>query len=95
MIGGSGCPGRRVSVIQAAAWAKKASEQSDPFAEDLLGHLYYIGGGVQKDYAESAKWYLKAAEFCDMTSDKSARYCQSMMHVGHAYLDGDGVPIVV
>ena len=80
----------------ATTYAKKATEQyAYPYLEDMLGHLYYTGKGVREDHAEAAKWYLKAAEFCDAAAtleNGPAEYCESMEHIGLQYLNGDGVP---
>lgn len=77
----------------AASYAKQCA--AGPYMEDMLGHLYYTGKGVTEDHAEAARWYLKAAEFCDATKDIDqgpAEYCESMEHIGLQYLNGDGVP---
>ncbi len=38
------------------------AEQGNAAAQYNLGSLYYRDQGVEKDYAEAAKWYRKAAE---------------------------------
>ncbi len=38
------------------------AEQGDASAQFFLGSMYYVGTGVPQDYAETAKWYRKAAE---------------------------------
>lgn len=42
--------------------AKRRAERGDADAQTLLGSLYLTGKGVQKDYAQAAYWFLKAAE---------------------------------
>ena len=38
------------------------AELGDADAQTYLGHMYYNGDGVSQDYAQAAKWYLRAAE---------------------------------
>lgn len=45
-----------------AYWYRKAAEQGDVEAQVNLAYCYYIGSGVEQDYAEAVKWYRKAAE---------------------------------
>ncbi|MGL6468131.1 tetratricopeptide repeat protein [Aeromonas hydrophila] len=61
----------------------KKSEQGDAEAQFSLGWRYSIGKGVQQNYEEAAKWYLKAAEQDHM-------YAQN--NLGVAYNIGQGVP---
>jgi uncharacterized protein len=58
------------------------AEKGDARAQFNLGYLYANGWGVQRDYAESAKWYQKAA-------DQGLSVAQ--YNLGRAYSDGDGV----
>lgn len=51
-------------------------------AEHDLAELYKFGQGVQQDYAEAAKWYLKAAENGDADSE---------LNLGYIYQTGSGV----
>ena len=57
--------------------------QKQPDAQFNLGYLYYLGKGVEQDYAEAAKWYRKAAD----QGHKSALY-----NLGFLYKNGLGVP---
>lgn len=41
---------------------KLKAEQGDADAQKVLGTMYAKGQGVQEDYKEAAKWYLKSAE---------------------------------
>lgn len=41
---------------------KAKAENGDAEAQSNLGYCYLTGNGVAQDYAESAKWYGKAAE---------------------------------
>ena len=47
---------------------KEVAEQGDSYAQRFLGDSYYLGLGVNQDYAEAAKWYKKAAEQGDSVS---------------------------
>jgi branched-chain amino acid aminotransferase len=49
----------------------------------MLGISYYLGKGVPQDYAESVRWYRKAA-----TAGDAAGQC----NLGLAYANGEGVP---
>jgi len=40
---------------------KALAEQGNVLAQDFLGHLYYQGYGVEKDDAQAANWWHKAA----------------------------------
>ena len=41
---------------------RKAAEQGDGRAQNMLGVMYGSGDGVPKDDAEALKWFRKAAE---------------------------------
>lgn len=43
-------------------WYKKAAEQGNDEAQDMLGDFYYYGNGVEKDLAKALEWYKKAAD---------------------------------
>ena len=47
---------------EAVYWYRKAAEQNNSDAQNVLGNCYYNGKGVEKDYAEAVKWYRKSAE---------------------------------
>ena len=55
----------RVAKAERAAQAERErrakAEQGDANAQYNLGFMYYYGQGVNKDKAEAAKWYRKAA----------------------------------
>jgi len=46
--------------IIAARWYRRAAEQGQPFAELVLGEIYF--GRQPPDYAEAARWYRRSAE---------------------------------
>ena len=52
-------------------------------AQTSLGGMYYNGQGVQRDYAEAAKWVRKAAE---------RDYAPAQVDLGVMYWNGQGVP---
>ncbi len=43
-------------------WYRKAAEQGNANAQDLVGEAYFSGEGVSQDYKEAVKWLLKSAE---------------------------------
>jgi len=48
-----------------------------------LGCIYQNGDGINQNYSEAAKWYLKAAEQNDETAQ---------CYLGELYFFGKGVP---
>jgi uncharacterized protein len=62
---------------------KAKADQGNAAAQCNLAILYYKGDGVDKDSAESAKWFRKAAE----QGDDQAQY-----NLGVMYANGSGVP---
>ena len=62
---------------------KAKADQGNASAQYNLAILYYKGDGVDKDSAESAKWFRKAAE----QGDDQAQY-----NLGVMYAHGNGVP---
>jgi TPR repeat protein len=43
-------------------WLRKAAENGDVDAQNLLGFRYKTGGGVPQDREQSRRWYRKAAD---------------------------------
>jgi len=62
---------------------RRALEQGDTEAANILGKMYEFGMGVKEDEALSAKWYIAGAELNDPS-------CQ--FHASIAYYKGAGVP---
>ena len=60
LYGDRHCAG--IDSCQAVELFLKAAEQGDSQAQYHLGHVYYLGLGVQQDEEKAFKWYLKAAE---------------------------------
>ena len=61
----------------------KKAEQGDARAQYRLGHRYYEGNGVTKDYTKAAFWIRKAAEQGNSNAQNDLGYC---------YKNGNGVP---
>ena len=59
------------------------AEVGDLTAQNALGNLYYLGLGIDRDYAKAAYWYLKAA---------LAGHTDSQINISHLYRLGLGVP---
>ena len=51
---------RRLTAQDVAVIIRRASERRDPQAMEILGFLYAQGGPVERDYAESYRWYGRA-----------------------------------
>lgn len=75
-----GVNGKR-SFALSAQWILKAALQGHEYASSTIAHKYYIGMGVDQDYAEAVHWYRKAAE----QDDTSA-----MEMLGYIYRTGKG-----
>ena len=82
-----------VAVVQLAAQQTKAdqkpmeevkakAEAGDAESQVELGRRYDEGAGVEKDHAEAAKWYRKAAE---------QNYAKAQYKLGICYEQGEGV----
>ena len=61
---------------------RKAAEQGNANAQNLLGLGYYIGQGIEKNFCEAFKWFRKAAE----QGNAEAQY-----NLGVCYRSGEGV----
>jgi TPR repeat protein len=68
---------------EAIRWYRKAADQGDIPAQDILGLMYSNGQGVPQDHAEAARWYRKAAD----QGDADAQF-----NLGLKYYKGQGVP---
>ena len=58
--------------MAAVKWYQTAAEQGNPYAQYNLGHSYYYGAGVAKDYVRALKWYTLSASSLP-ASDKNAK----------------------
>ncbi len=87
---GDGVP---VNEVEAVKWYKRAGNQNFESASSKywyvqslqqLGVIYYFGiGSVGQDFVESARWYRKAAELGDSSSQSRLSWM---------YQVGEGVP---
>lgn len=59
-----------------------AEAQNHPYAQYMLGMMYYKGQGVPQDAVEAAKWFTKAA---------AQGVSQAQYRLGTLYATGDGV----
>lgn len=71
-----------VFAQQRAEWEVLA-EQGDARSQRQLGIMYYLGQGIDIDYATAAKWLSKAAEQGDDVGQ---------LTLGVMYSEGHGVP---
>ena len=66
------CLGREADIRRdyknAIRWYKRAAQYDNTFAIDRVGTAYYHGLGVDKDVAESVKWFTKSAELGEIHS---------------------------
>src|SRR5438094_640698 len=65
-------------LAEAASLYRARAEQGDAKAQSDLGHKYFHGNGVPRDYAEAARWYRKAA----IQGDEYARRALDSMKIG-------------
>ena len=70
-------------TIEQIEYCRVKSEQGDPDSQYNLGVIYRDGLGVQQDYKESIKWFMKS-------SDLGHGY--SKYTLGVMYQNGEGVP---
>ncbi len=61
----------RETFVEYQAKAKK----SDRAAQYTLGAFYFVGQGVERDYAEAVKWYRRAADQNLVSAQISLGYC--------------------
>jgi hypothetical protein len=70
-------------LVAAAAAFRVSAQQGDASAQYSLGHMYYHGEGMPRDYAQAAFWYRKAADQGDMKGEYG---------LGYLYYNGQGLP---
>ena len=56
---------------EAAKWIKKAAQRGDDNGMLMLGTLYHSGLGLAKDYDESKRWLVRAADGGNLDAKKS------------------------
>lgn len=60
-----------------------AADGGDPVSQNVIGNLYYLGLGVERDQLLAARWYLKAA---------LKGYVPAQINLGQMFWNGQGVP---
>lgn len=60
-----------------------AAERGDVVSQNVIGNLYYLGLGVERNQLLAARWYLKAA----LKGSVSAQ-----INLGQMFWNGQGVP---
>ena len=75
---GYGVPQNKAEAFK---WCRKAAEQGNSDAQNVLGNLYYYGEGVPKSKAEAFTWYRKAAE---------QGHAKAQNYLGEMYEHGQG-----
>jgi hypothetical protein len=83
-----GSQGLRTDMINgnySAAYARliKSAQTGDAEAQNGVGNMYYLGLGVDQDFAKARQWYFKAA----LNGNSAAA-----SNAGHMYSQGLGVP---
>ena len=63
-------------------WFRKAAEQDDAAAQNILGYMYQEGRGVEANDGEAVKWFTNAAE---------QDYPSALTSLGWMYQEGRGV----
>ena len=66
------------SFEQAAYWTKKAAEQGNVIAQNVLGHYYRKGQGVPQDFDQAIYWFKKAAEQGDADAQQMIGICENV-----------------
>jgi TPR repeat protein len=72
----------RGDLQAAAAEFRRLADAGDPVAQANLGYMYYVGEGVNQNYAEAVNWYRRAA----VQGERDAQY-----NLAVAYAFGEGV----
>jgi len=67
----------------AAELMLERADENNPEMHRQLGNLYYLGLGVERDYARAARYYSMAAFAGDLAAQ---------VNLGHLYGNGLGVP---
>ena len=69
---------------EAATWYKRAADQDNAPALNVVGVLYATGKGVPKDPREAVIWYHRSADI---------GYAPAQYNLGRATYNGDGTPL--
>ena len=76
VLDGIGC---KQDAAEAIRWYEKAVENGEPFGNELLGEMYYLGKGVPVDYKKA---------FAYFTKDHSKKSFCTRYHLGEMYRQG-------
>lgn len=74
---------RKEKYVEAVEWFQQAAKWSDIEAQYYLGHCYFNGLGVARDYSKAVKWYRLAALQGNI---------EAQLIVGRCCENGYGVP---
>jgi hypothetical protein len=70
-FGGLWRVGWKVDLEEAVKWYLLAADQKHVRAQNILGHMYINGEGVEKNLKEALKWWRFAADQGDLDARKS------------------------
>jgi uncharacterized protein len=76
------------NYAEAVSYLKVVASMGDPKAQALMGDLYALGWGVQKNDDEAIAWYRRAGPDGEKVRDRAA---PAMYYIGRKYLGGEGV----
>jgi TPR repeat protein len=65
-------------------WYRIAAQRGLAGAQLFLANMYYLGHGVQRNYADAAKWYMRSA---------NNGLANAEFKLGVLYARGQGVPL--
>jgi hypothetical protein len=71
---------------------RKAVDQGDRLAPEILAEIYEKGVGVPKDLAEAKKWYRKAAEVSVLRAPAEQGFANMQYLIGELYYKGEAYP---
>jgi hypothetical protein len=70
---------RKVNFAQAFDWCHRSARLGNPDSQTLLGELYYLGLGGQKDIENASRWFEAAAR----QGHAHAQYMLYRIHAGN------------
>jgi uncharacterized protein len=69
----------RQEYEESAAWLRKAAEQGNRDAQNVVGKLCRLGRGTKRDEVEAYKWLKLAQMQGDVEAEKELRVCMASM----------------
>lgn len=78
----NGSAGVEKDYAKAATWLRKAANQNNAWAGNVMGVMYQNGFGVERDLAEATRWFRRAAAEGD---------AKAQSNIGQMYCVGNGV----